>query len=208
MAKQAAGTHQPLGYRNRVRLNAAIRHLKSPFHAVRVAAHKEIQAILNRKRGVRRLRAWLADRARAGARKVTPKQLHGPLRVRAQAPQARKQGSGRAMPIAEAQAAGRIKPPAHGYGQTMADVKERARAAQGKTPRQTPAPRTAPGAPRPARMQAQSKPRWAGLRRRVAGAPASARTAPAAPEPPRQVFDRLPSGYAPTPPSPARNRTA
>src|SRR5580693_2049116 len=111
MAKQAAGTHQPLGWYDRLKLKAAWKHLRSPFHAVRLAAHKEILAILRKQRGIRnRMRAALANTARATVRKVTPKRLHGPLRVKAQAPQARKQGSGRAMTIAEAQAAGRVRP--------------------------------------------------------------------------------------------------
>jgi hypothetical protein len=152
MAKQAAGTHQPLGYRNRVRLNAAIRHLKSPFHAVRVAAHKEIDAILNRKRGVRRLRAWFADRARAGVRKVTPKPLHKPLRVKAGAPQ-QAPSRGQATPI-------RAKLPKNGFTPltdhvlTRAELKQRTKDAKARAGQRQQAPRPQPAPRRDAMQQA------------------------------------------------------
>jgi hypothetical protein len=145
-----AGTHQPLGYRNRVRLNAAIKHLKSPFHAVRVAAHKEIQAILNRKRGIRRLRAWFADRARAGVRKVTPSHLHGPLRVKAGAPQ-QAPSRGQATPI-------RANMPKDGFTPltdhplTRAELSQRTKAA--KVARRSGQPVPQPARPQPARAPA------------------------------------------------------
>jgi hypothetical protein len=86
MAKQAAGTHQPLGYRDHIRLRALHKNLHSKFQAVRVAAAKEIQAILHKKRGLQNwLREWAVKTRNAAVRKVTPEQLRGPLRVKARA---------------------------------------------------------------------------------------------------------------------------
>jgi hypothetical protein len=158
MAKQPAGTHQPLGYRNRLRLNAAIRHLKSPFHAVRVAAHKEIDAILNRKRGVRRLRAWLAGRARAGVRKVTPRQLHGPLRVKAGSPQQAPR-RGQATPIRPNMPGGGFTPLTN-HPLTRAELKQRTRdeKADRKQGRRRLLPRRKPRSPAVPRPQPAPRP--------------------------------------------------
>lgn len=157
MAKQnpAAG-HQPLSYRDRLRLNAAIKHLKSRFHSVRIAAHKEIQAILHKKRGVqRRLREWVAKTTRTAARKVTPKPLHKALRVqKAASVQARAKGT--PAPLVKDMPAHGLRAPG-GFGQTTEDLKERTRAAhraaRGKDP-QAPAQQPQRGTPQPARMTA------------------------------------------------------
>lgn len=53
MAKQPGSGYQPLSYFDRVRLNAAIKHLRSRYHSVRVAAHKEVQKILSKPRGLK-----------------------------------------------------------------------------------------------------------------------------------------------------------
>jgi hypothetical protein len=62
-------THRPLSVSDRLKLRAAIRHLKSPFHSIRQAAHTEIRKILARyERGrsgtplLRRLFPWLRKR--------------------------------------------------------------------------------------------------------------------------------------------------
>jgi hypothetical protein len=69
-------------------MNAAIKHLRSPFHAVRVAAHKEIQAILHKRRGFKRR---LQDRLlKPAARKVTPASLHRRLGLAAPASKGRR----------------------------------------------------------------------------------------------------------------------
>src|ERR1700689_3284031 len=95
--------------------------------AVAHAAHAEIGRIHRKYRLSRpaRIRAWLGGVAKAGVRKVTPSQLHGPLRVKAGAPEQASQ-RGQATPIrAKLPAEGARAP--HGPGQTMADVRQRAR---------------------------------------------------------------------------------
>jgi hypothetical protein len=52
MAKSDPG-YKPLPLADRWRLNRAIQSLRSPFHSVRLAAHKEIQKILARRSGGR-----------------------------------------------------------------------------------------------------------------------------------------------------------
>jgi hypothetical protein len=90
---------------------------------VRLAAAREIQAILKKQRGIR---AWFGNRAKAAVRKVTPKPLHGPLRVKAGAPQRQAPSRGHATPIRATLPEQGARAP-HGLGQTMADVKQRAR---------------------------------------------------------------------------------
>lgn len=120
---EPAGSHQPLRYRDHIRLRALHKNLHSRFDAVRLAAAGEIQAILRKQRGVR---AWFGNRAKAVVRKVTPERLHGPLRVKAGAPQQQAPKRGQATPIrAKLPAQGARAP--HGPGQTMAGVKQRAR---------------------------------------------------------------------------------
>jgi hypothetical protein len=274
--------YQPLGWLDHLKMRAAMKHLHSRFHNVRVAAHKEIQAILHRKRGVQnRLREWLRSTRNAAVRKVTPRQLHGPLRIAAAAPQAPRRGQ--ATPLAPTRPRGGFTPP-HGFGQTAADLKERARAGAGQPQRGAPpaaglehdlagvqlrtvqnlrreqdggarAQRSQPSRQPDAMQQATETMRRAHQQEaRSAGRPGHAspaaehtpapsrgaraiadirerhraaraarrglrakggswrgldgRTSTPAPAAAPQVFDRLPSGYAPTPPSPARNRTA
>jgi hypothetical protein len=82
VATGKGSSYQPLGVRDRRRLNKAIRVLRSPFHSVRVAAHKEIQRILHKTRGIKRR---LHERAlKPAVRKVTPKRLHKTLGVHAE----------------------------------------------------------------------------------------------------------------------------
>jgi hypothetical protein len=171
MAKGNAAGHQPLSYRDRLRLNAAIKHLRSRFHSVRIAAHKEIQQILHKKRGIRRLREWVAKTSREGVRKVTPKPLHRVIRVKAAPAQAKARTSADQAPapmVREMPKQGLRAP--GGFGQTTADLKERTRAAhraaRGKDP-QAPARVPAPGQPQPARMQAPAPSRG-----KTAGKPA------------------------------------
>jgi hypothetical protein len=139
-----AGTHQPLGYRARVRLRAATKHLHSKFHAVRLQAAKEIQAILHKKRGLQnRLREYLTQARNATVRKVTPSQLHKPLRVQKRAPQAQKRGQ--ATPI-------RARMPKNGFTPltdhplTRAELRQRARAAKRGQPQQPRQPARKPDA--------------------------------------------------------------
>jgi hypothetical protein len=154
MAKQnpAAG-HQPLSYRDRLRLNAAIKHLKSRFHSVRIAAHKEIQAILHKRRGIkRRLREWVTRTTRTAARKVTPKPLRRVLGAQAKAAPARAKGT--PVPLVKEMPAHGLRAPG-GFGQTTEDLKERTRAAHRKA-RGKDAPAQPQGrspAPQPARAQ-------------------------------------------------------
>jgi hypothetical protein len=45
--------YSPLNWLDHIRLRAAMKHLHSRYHSVRVAAHKEIQQILHKRRGVK-----------------------------------------------------------------------------------------------------------------------------------------------------------
>jgi hypothetical protein len=145
--------HQPLSYRDRLRLNAAIKHLRSRFHSVRIAAHKEIQAILHKKRGVTRLREWVTKTSRATVRKVTPKPLHKALRVKEKTAPAQARAKGTATPLVKEMPAHGLRAPG-GFGQTTADLRERAR--NGARP-QAPAQQPQRGTPQPARMTAGRK---------------------------------------------------
>jgi hypothetical protein len=124
MTKSAQSSYQPLGVRDRLKLQKAIRALRSPFHSVRVAAAKEIHKILHKTRGIKRR---LHERAvKPAVRKVTPKRLHKTLGVHAreaQAPRSRGHGT----PIAPQMPRRGFTPPG-GHNQTRGDLKARARA--------------------------------------------------------------------------------
>jgi hypothetical protein len=137
VATGKGSSYQPLGVRDRRRLNKAIRALRSPFHSVRVAAHREIQRILHKTRGIKRR---LHERAvKPAVRKVTPKRLHKPLGVQArdaQAPRSRSHGT----PIAPQMPRRGFTPPG-GHNQTRGDLKARARAMKnGQRAPEAPAP--------------------------------------------------------------------
>ena len=76
--KQGPGGYRPLGPLDKLKLRKAIRALRSPFHSVRVAAHREIAKILGqiRKQAPRDRAKALAKRlAVRGVRRLVPKPL-------------------------------------------------------------------------------------------------------------------------------------
>lgn len=138
MAKPGPG-HQPLSWRDHVKLRAAHKHLHSPFPAVRAAAAREIQHILSRVKGVR---PWLRRLRQAAVRKVTPKRLHGPLGV-AREQAARKPGGGRDIPAGQ----WRKFTPMTDHTLTRRELRDRQRAARRGQPAQP--QRSAPSSPSP-----------------------------------------------------------
>jgi hypothetical protein len=173
MANGNDPTYRRIPYWVRVRLKRLGNLCAHGCAAVAHAAHAEIGRIHRKYRlsRVGRFQAWLGGAAKAGVRKVTPKQMHGPLRVKASAPQ-QAPSRGQATPIrAKLPAEGARAP--HGLGQTMADVRQRARDEKGARkqgrrrllPRRKPQTRSAPQrqpAPKPDAMaQAQAAMRGA-----------------------------------------------
>jgi hypothetical protein len=153
MAKQAEPTHRRIPYRVRVRLKALGRLCAHSSASVAAAAHKEIGAIHRKYLLGRasRMRAWFGNLGRAGVRKVTPKQLHGPLRVKAGAPQQQAPKRGQATPI-------RAHMPKDGFTPltdhtlTRAELRQRTKAA--KAARRSGQPVPQPARPQPARAAA------------------------------------------------------
>jgi hypothetical protein len=96
VATGKGSSYRPLSVRDKLKLQKAIKALRSPFHSVRVAAHREIQKILHRQRGARVRSAAVA---KAAVRKVTPKRMHKTLGVRAEPAKApKRQAPGPATP--------------------------------------------------------------------------------------------------------------
>jgi hypothetical protein len=129
MAKQAEPTHRRIPYRVRVRLKALGRLCAHSSASVAAAAHKEIGAIHRKYLLGRasRMRAWFGNLGRAGVRKVTPHQLHKPLRLNAAPAKAPKRGH--ATPIRAHMPKGGFTPLTD-HTLTRAELRQRTKAAK------------------------------------------------------------------------------
>lgn len=164
---------------------------------MRIAAHKEIQAILHKKRGIRRLREWVAKTTRDTARKVTPKPLHKVLGVQAKSAPSQARAKGTPAPLLRDMPKQGLRAPG-GYGQTTADLKERAKAPRTQAPPPGPQRQQArPQAPTPARMQAGTSGRG-----KTIGTPApTLQQSRGQQQPPGRKWFERPGALGPEPPA-------
>ena len=153
--KTAGGAYRPLSLLQRWKLHHAVKALRSPFHSVRVAAHREIAKILGKAQKGARRAGQQASAARSAAggwlrklwQKMNPPSgwdhgKHG-------------RGKGAPVPIRQAQRQGGRAPARTGPVLTNRTLKEtlKEQRAAAKSSRQEPEVRTSEAAIRPGRHE-------------------------------------------------------